>query len=939
MRCLREKAKNLFIILLLSTLLIPLFPVSSHASDVLITVKLRNYLGNQTSVSVQVTGEHFIKEDNRKLEEEILYTVKLENNSLKLYKGTNLVKDYGSSFTIEPVVYSKNSYITINGRDYLGLMTFNIEGRYIRPSNILAIDDYLKGVVPAEMPASWSLEALKAQAVAARTYVTAYLNSSNIDDTQKYQVFNGYIWKNTKVYQNSTRAVDETSGQIITYNGKSIRSNATFYSANGGRKLSNTNVWGSSLVPYLKGGEDPYDLRNEGNSYRNWEYSLPKIQIDLNGLDLYSPEIWWDQVSEISDSGMINRIKNWMYTKTTFNPDYEMKITDIVKMEFSNNFSDNELLEGKITIKYILKNNKENTFRKDPQGRIKKFQYTIEDGSNSIRTLIGSSIMRSPYVKEVIDQKDRIVVKGGGFGHGVGMSQHGAHQMAKEGHKYRDILQFYYPGTEITEDSSLILMPAIRPTVSFDKKSPQPVNTEIKLTASSKSGSTVLYKFNLFDGKDWKVVQDYSPSNTYIWRPTKTGTYKFSIHVKDKYSNKDYDNYYAVEFTIVDDFSKVMVEKVVPDKSSPQSVRTPIKLTTYVHGGQNGLLYKYNLYNGKEWLVVRDYSEEPDFTWIPEKPGNYRFSVHVKDKKSTKPYDAYGVLDYTITPEPVTVKSLSATPNSPQQVGTDILLRATATGGTDLLYKFHIFDGNTWSVLRDYGRNNKHTWKPTKPGRYKLVVHVKDRTSKKGYDDYTYTYFDITGPKEEPVVAKSLSGTPSSPQKPGTDILLRATATGGKELLYKFYVYDGKSWTVLKDYGRNNKYTWRPTKTGNYKLVVHVKDRSSKKDYDDYAVLYYDIQTTDPVEVKSLSASPSGPQKPGTDILLRTTATGGTELLYKFHIFDGNTWTVLREYGRNNKYTWRPKQPGEYKIVVHVKDRSSKKAYDDYFYIWVTIEK
>lgn len=103
------------------------------------------------------------------------------------------------------------------------------EGGYLRPVNSIGMEDYLKGVVPAEMPALWHTEALKARTVTARTYAMGYLNKI-IDDTQNYQVYGGYTW-----HTRTTDAVNATEGKVVTYGGKPIGSGALFSSSNGGK--------------------------------------------------------------------------------------------------------------------------------------------------------------------------------------------------------------------------------------------------------------------------------------------------------------------------------------------------------------------------------------------------------------------------------------------------------------------------------------------------------------------------------------------------------------------------------------------------------------------------------------------------------------------------------------------------------------------------------
>ncbi|MGG3467101.1 SpoIID/LytB domain-containing protein [Neobacillus pocheonensis] len=170
--------------------------------------------------------------------------------------------------------------------------------RYVRPINSVSMEDYLKGVVPIEMYPSWNIEALKTQAVAARTYAMSYTTRGVIDDTILYQVYGGYNWT-----ANSTKAVDETEGQVAQFNGRLI--SAVYSASNGGRTETNTNAWGTALVPYLAIRQDPYDPKTV------WSFTIHKTQIDLTSKDLAKASEWWSTTKE-ADLAITSNIKMWL---------------------------------------------------------------------------------------------------------------------------------------------------------------------------------------------------------------------------------------------------------------------------------------------------------------------------------------------------------------------------------------------------------------------------------------------------------------------------------------------------------------------------------------------------------------------------------------------------------------------------------------------------
>ena len=146
--------------------------------------------------------------------------------------------------------------LTLKGRAYRGELRVNVEKGRLRAINILGLEAYLYGVVPSEMPHRWPLEALKAQAVAARSYALATRRSGDFDvyADVRSQVYRGIPEEEAPTNQ----AIDETAGLVVTYGGQIAHT--YFFSTSGGRTATVTDVWPSSKpTPYLVSVADPYD--------------------------------------------------------------------------------------------------------------------------------------------------------------------------------------------------------------------------------------------------------------------------------------------------------------------------------------------------------------------------------------------------------------------------------------------------------------------------------------------------------------------------------------------------------------------------------------------------------------------------------------------------------------------------------------------------------
>ncbi len=245
----------------------------------------------------------------------------------------------------------------------------------------IELEEYVIGVVAGEMPASFNIEALKAQSILARTYALKSIsNNKKLTDTTTTQVYKDNnqlkaLWKNdyNTYYNKIKKAVNETKGLVITYNGKYIE--AMYHSTSNGCTEDSANVWGNSY-PYLTTVESPYD-KNVSSYKRTVNFSYDdlskKLKININK----------DSIIEYkrNDSNRVNYISidGTVFKGTEFRTKLGLRSTD--------------------------------------------FALSLDENNVSITTY--------------------------GFGHGVGMSQYGANEMAKNGKNYKEIINHYYNGVEI----------------------------------------------------------------------------------------------------------------------------------------------------------------------------------------------------------------------------------------------------------------------------------------------------------------------------------------------------------------------------------------------------------------------------------------------------------------------------------------------------------
>jgi len=195
-----------------------------------------------------------------------------------------------------PLVFSPGTAPLELGRAYRGQIQVSVVGAKLQAINVVGLEPYLDGVVPSEMPHSWASEALKAQAVAARSYALSHLQSSTSFDLYpdtRSQVYRGV----TAEQPESNAAVQATAGQVVLYAGRVAKT--YFFSTSGGRTMSAADAWGQT-IPYLVSVADPYDSISPYHDWGPLAFSAAKL-----GKVLKAPGRLLDVQTATNDSGRV----------------------------------------------------------------------------------------------------------------------------------------------------------------------------------------------------------------------------------------------------------------------------------------------------------------------------------------------------------------------------------------------------------------------------------------------------------------------------------------------------------------------------------------------------------------------------------------------------------------------------------------------------------
>ena len=452
--------KRLFVLpfALLILIMAVAFPASADTPSS-IRVYLRR-LQVEDTLHVTVKGQYATQDGRLSFSDGAKLVVVLRGDQLVLHTGQTAVV-MGSSIKLVRCQSETPGYLLLNDGTgmYEGDLSLDIVENAIRPILTINVEDYLLGVVPFEMGDSFPLEALKAQAVTARTYALRKSGSSgayDVEDTTNDQAYRG----RTTSSPLSEQAVTETKGLCGVYRGALA---SCFYSAsNGGQTELGQHVWPTDAPDaygYMDMRDDPYDLENRNSVVKR--YTLQKKpgekgigealhqalttamgeQLSALGIEADGELVRFDEIQSVEavtpkydgDSRLMTELR---FTVKISVRDYTFRQTPSPQLAASSTPHADETPAPTATPAF------------SPYRKVKEaVTVTLPIFTEAERAMGLSINVSQNELITVSDIGSAFLIESRRFGHGVGMSQRGAEQMARQySMTYEQILAFYYPG-------------------------------------------------------------------------------------------------------------------------------------------------------------------------------------------------------------------------------------------------------------------------------------------------------------------------------------------------------------------------------------------------------------------------------------------------------------------------------------------------------------
>ena len=426
-------------------------PVSASREPIINVLILKDKkirIRSDRSIPLTIRAQRF---PNKKIKG---LTLKKDNNKTTIFFDKNKQKIYDlkneENFVIKT---SDKRGIWVGNKRYAGKLSISILDNQILVVNVLGIENYLSSVVGSEMPPKWPLEALKAQAIASRTYALKQKGNPlyDIDSTNKNQV---YLGLEARTYK-TKRAVSSTRSLVLTHKNKLI--NALFHSSSAGMTENSQDVW-KNKYPYLSSVKD-FD---KNNPKLRWQKKFSNDQ--LQKIFPMIGRIQQIEILNVTDTGRVKNVKiqgvlgsnkisgidlrkrmNLQSTLMRFKfiVDNENQSSGKSKLLSSNSLSDDPLI-------HIVKTRDNLSLIADQYNVSVDEIVALNNINDSSLIKIGQRLLVPRNSLNTLSSLEKIlVVSGYGSGHGVGMSQWGAKFMASKGQKAEKILKHFYKGIRI----------------------------------------------------------------------------------------------------------------------------------------------------------------------------------------------------------------------------------------------------------------------------------------------------------------------------------------------------------------------------------------------------------------------------------------------------------------------------------------------------------
>lgn len=263
---------------------------------------------------------------------------------------------------------------------------------------------------------------------------------------------------------------------------------------------------------------------------------------------------------------------------------------------------------------------------------------------------------------------------------------------------------------------------------------------------------------------------------------------------------------------------------------------------------------------------------------------------------------------------------------SPADINNNINIAAFLTDNDEVEYKFMEGLDGIWKPIQDFSKSNICTWKPSKPGKYMIMVQGKSSKCQRSYD--------YLGRSEYEVIenSKLIKNVNIEKHKINVGEKLAIKVECNEELvLYRFWINGDKDWEVLRDYSTESEFLFTAKESGNIEILIECKRVDSDRNVDDFTTVKFEVRDLDKIEITDFKCLTHNILV-NEELMFKVEANYGKNrpLLYKFLKVNKEGKVIcIQDFSSKSIVTFKEKVPGEYKLLCLVRDMFSPKPFDD----------
>lgn len=262
---------------------------------------------------------------------------------------------------------------------------------------------------------------------------------------------------------------------------------------------------------------------------------------------------------------------------------------------------------------------------------------------------------------------------------------------------------------------------------------------------------------------------------------------------------------------------------------------------------------------------------------------------------------------------------------SPADLNESINIAAFLTENDDVEYKFIEGLEGIWKPIQDFSKNNICTWKPSKPGKYMIMVQGKSISCNKSYDYLGKSEYEVVENekliKEIEVNNKIRVGEKSTISVNCNEDLV----------LYRFWINGEKDWEILRDYSTEKEYTFTGVEAGTFEILIECKRVDSERNVDDFTTVKIEVKELDKIEITNFECLTNN-KLVNEELIFKVESNyqKNRPLLYKFLKVNKEGKVIcIQDFSSRSIVTFKEKVSGQYKLLCLVRDMFSSKSFDD----------